>query len=120
MTWHERFLGSPISHLLKASNPITSELLGPNLDQKISEQHKISEVAKKLHLKRCGRGNHSHFSRSDSHRGNFHRGRGHADHKSQKITTVPLKNVAIQETLNVSFVVEVEEINLYYVSQTWW
>ena len=76
------FLDHQYHHLLKASNPITSELLGPNLDQKISEQNKISEVAKKLHLKRHGRGNQPRFSCSDAHRGRFHRGRGHADNRS--------------------------------------
>ena len=50
------FLDPQYHHLLKMSNPITSELLGPNLDQKVSELNKIHDVAKKLHFKRRNRG----------------------------------------------------------------
>ena len=38
--------------LLKPRNPITSELLGKNVDHKIAESTKLSEAAQKLHLKR--------------------------------------------------------------------
>ena len=71
----------PQYHLLKMSNPITSELLGPNLDQKISELHKIHDVAKKLHFKCRNRGgstagrkfrqdNRSQFRGTSGHRYN--------------------------------------------------
>ena len=42
------FLDRKFHHLLKDSNPITDELLGPNLEQKIADHSKVFEVAKKL------------------------------------------------------------------------
>ena len=42
------FLDSKFHHLLRDSNPITDNLLGSDLEQKISDSSKIFDVAKKL------------------------------------------------------------------------
>ena len=42
------FLDSKFHHLLRDSNPVTENLLGPNLEQKIMDSSKIFDVAKKL------------------------------------------------------------------------
>ena len=42
------YLESQYHHLLKQLNPITSELLGSNLEQKITDYSKLQEVARKL------------------------------------------------------------------------
>ena len=55
-TWIWNFLPQQYHHLIKASNPITNELLGSNLDQKVNDLQKLSEVAKKLNVKKHGRG----------------------------------------------------------------
>ena len=49
------FIPQQYHHLIKASNPVTSELLGSNLDQKVNDIQKLSEVARKLHVRRRGR-----------------------------------------------------------------
>ena len=41
---------SKFHYLLKQSNPITNKLLGDNVDQKVSEAIKFSEVAQKLQI----------------------------------------------------------------------
>ena len=55
-TWIWNFLPQQYHHLIKASNPITNELLGSNLDQKVNDLQKLSEVAKKLNVKKHRRG----------------------------------------------------------------
>ena len=42
------FFDTKFHYLLKGSHPVTSELLGDNIDQKVSESVKISEAALKL------------------------------------------------------------------------
>ena len=46
------FFDNKFHYLLRESNPITSELLGDNIDQKVSESVKISEAAQKLQFNR--------------------------------------------------------------------
>ena len=58
--------------LLKPSNPVTSELLGDNVDQKIAESTKLSEAAQKLHLKRP-----FHFVNYTQHHGSGNNPRTH-------------------------------------------
>ena len=43
-------LDSKFHYLLKQNNPITNELLGDNVDQKVSEAIKFSEAAQKLQI----------------------------------------------------------------------
>ena len=54
------FLDFKSHHLLKDTNPVTENLLGPDLEQKITDPSKISDVARKLSVQRqfsspCGR-----------------------------------------------------------------
>ena len=42
------FIDQKFHNLLKPTNPVTSELLGPDLEQKITESAKIADVGKKL------------------------------------------------------------------------
>ena len=44
------FLDNRYHYLIKPTNPVTEELLGPDLEQKISESNKIMEVAKKIYF----------------------------------------------------------------------
>ena len=46
------FFDPKFHYLFKASNPITSELLGDNVDLKVAEATKISEAAQKLQILR--------------------------------------------------------------------
>lgn len=45
-------LDSKFHYLIKPSNPVTDELLGPNLEQQISEGNRVMEAAKKLAITR--------------------------------------------------------------------
>ena len=47
------FFDTKFHYLLKPGNPITSELLGDNVDQKVAEASKISEAAQRLQLLSC-------------------------------------------------------------------
>ena len=44
----EIFLENKFHYLLKPSNPVTDDLLGPNLEQQISEGNRVMEAAKRL------------------------------------------------------------------------
>ena len=46
------FLDFKSHHLLKDTNPVTENLLGPDLEQKIMDPSKISDVARKLSVQR--------------------------------------------------------------------
>ena len=46
------YLDFKFHHLLKDSNPVTENLLGPDLEQKITDSSKISDVARKLTVHR--------------------------------------------------------------------
>ena len=50
------FIPQQYHHLIRASNPVTSELLGANLDQKVNDIQKLSGVARKLYVRHRGRG----------------------------------------------------------------
>ena len=62
------FFDPRFHYLLKSSNPVTTELLGDNVDVKIAESTKNSEAAQKLQVKRAV----SNF-RGNTYRGNASR-----------------------------------------------
>ena len=59
------FFDNKFHYLLKPGNPITNELLGDNVDQKVAEASKISDAAQKLQLSRP-------YTRRTRFRGRFH------------------------------------------------
>ena len=50
-SWLKGYLDSRYHYLTKASNPVTTDLLGPNLDQKINESNKVMEAARKIYAR---------------------------------------------------------------------
>ena len=52
------YIDHKFHHLTKESNPVTTLLLGEDLEQKISEVTKVLEVAKRLTFTRTPRGRH--------------------------------------------------------------
>ena len=63
-------------HLLRASNPVSDELLGANVEQKVTDSTKLMEVGMKMHKREGRHGNFRRFHRR-SDRGRSHGGRGY-------------------------------------------
>ena len=48
------FLDNRYHYLIRPGNPVTDELLGPNLEQKITDSNKLMEAGKKIYSQRRG------------------------------------------------------------------
>ena len=62
------FFDPKFHYLLRATNPITTELLGDNVDLKIQESTKLSEAAQKLQLRRSSHFGEEKFNRQLAYR----------------------------------------------------
>ena len=51
-SWLKGYLDQRYHYLIRTTNPVTTDLLGPNLDQKISESNRVMEAARKIYSNR--------------------------------------------------------------------
>ena len=75
----KNYLDQRYHYLTKPSNPVTDELLGPNLKQKITESNKLMEAAQKIYF--SGKAHKNYFPRARfspyaQYRGNKRQNRG--------------------------------------------
>ena len=61
------FLDQRYHYLIRPSNPVTEELLGPNLEQKIADSNRVMEAAHKLYF---GNKFHKQYSYKKGRAGN--------------------------------------------------
>ena len=75
----KNYLDQRYHYLTKPSNPVTDELLGPNLEQKITESNKLMEAAQKIYFSGKARKNYFprvRFSPYTQYRGNKRQNQG--------------------------------------------